>query len=339
MKRCALAIVAAALASGCKPGSSAPTSPGLTSSIVVSLDGPASVAPGGVLRYRALATQFGVSQDVTAGAAWTSDSPDVLRSTAPGTYLAASSLGETNIRVTYLKMAALAHVYVLDTGTFAVRGIVRDGSIATPGAHITVVAGAAAGLSAVTSNIGAFELLGVGGTDTLTVTLDGYQPATTTLNISAAATVDFTLQPAGPRPDVSGAWLLTFMASPACPILPDEARLRTYPIIVGQSGPALTLKFTLPQSAWSSSEFTVNGLLFGSRMTFVLSNDDPLIYQTLSSGEKFTLDGAATLDLSAGTFRGQLNGMVHVFLEPNFTGTSCTRSDHALLMARSANGG
>jgi hypothetical protein len=303
--------------------------------------GPASGPPGSVLRYRGLLTRSsGITEDVTDRTTWESDNPGQLRAGAPGVYTAAPTAGEANIRATYQGSSAIDHVYVLDAGTLALHGHVHDGTLPLPGVRIAVVAGTASGLQTATDANGAYNLIGVGGGATVAVTLDGYQPQTTTLQLAGnTATVDyvldFALTPAVAPADISGAWTLTFAASPSCTELPAEAMQRTYPVTISQSGASLTINVTVPHSVYSSDSFRIDGTFLGSTLAFTLPNDPvdgPWLQQRLDSGETFTLAGRATASLTGGALQGHLDGPAQVFMK--WPGVICDRTDHSLSLAR-----
>lgn len=338
--RWALFVSFAALAGGCDHLAS-PDTPGVAvARIQLAMEGPASVAPGGVLHYRVMATQSGLPpQDVTASAAWASDSPAELRVTAPGTYLASSTRGETNISAVYKDTYTAAHIYVLEDGTFPVRGHVRDGASGIPGAQVTVVAGTGTGLSAISGADGGYALLGVGGTATLTASREGYALGTQTLNVTDQAIADFSLSLVQSRPDVAGAWTLAFTASPSCTGLPDEALQRIYPIAITQRDAVLSLTLTMPQAGYPSfNTVLLNGRLFDRTLSFTLPNDPfdgPAVYEKFDSGSSFFLEGSAAADLNGGTFTGALNGQITFVTPPTpWPGVTCRRSDHRVVLTR-----
>jgi hypothetical protein len=336
--RASIVIVTATVFSGCSPEN--PTQPSLTiAPSKFSIAGPASVAPGGVLHYRGVLTgPSGATQDVTDKASWESDNPDLLGVSAPGVYEAAFRAGEATVRAIYEGSFKIAHVYVLDAGTIALHGQVRDGTLPIPGARIAVIAGAGSGRQTATDTSGAYSLVGVGGTATITVTLDGYETQTTTLNLSGNGVpvefaLDFGLTLVGGRPDISGAWALTFATSPSCTGLPAEATQRAYPLTISQNGASLKIVFTVPQSQWAS--FSIDGTLLGGTLTFTVPTDvidGPWIVQTLNSGETFTLAGHATVAVSGGARQGHLDGPAQVYT--TWPGVICDRPDHSLALVR-----
>jgi hypothetical protein len=324
--------------SGCSvPGS--PIGPGLSTTSHFSIEGPASGAPGSVLRYRGVLTQSsGIKEDVTDRATWDSENPGLLTVGAPGVYSAAHAPGEANIRATYQGAFAIDHVYVLDAGTFALHGHVRDGTLPIPGARVAVTAGAGSGRQTVADINGAYSLVGVGGSAIVAATFDGYQPQTATLDGSETSldvAIDFGLTPVAARPDISGSWTLTFAASPSCTELPAEAMQRTYPLTISQSGASLTINFTVPHSVYGSDSFKIGATLLGSTLAFTLPDDPvdgPWLEQMLDSGDTFTLAGHATASVTGGAFQGHLDGPAQVFTK--WPGVICDRTDHSLALAR-----
>lgn len=303
--------------------------------------GPASGPPGSVLRYRGVLTRSsGITEDVTDRTTWESENPGLLAVNAPGAYSAATAPGQANIHATYQGLFATDHVYVLDAGTVALHGQAYDGRQPVPGARIAVIAGSGSGLQTATNAAGAYTLVGVGGSATVAVSLDGYQPQTMTLQFDGNGTtvdyaLDFVLTPVGGRPDISGAWALTFAASPSCTELPAEAMQRTYPVTISQSGASLTISITVPHDRYASGAVKIGGTLLGSTLAFTLPNDPfdgPWLEQVLDSGETFTLAGQATASLTGGALQGHLDGPAQVFT--TWPGVICDRTDHTLTLAR-----
>ena len=303
--------------------------------------GPASGPPGSILRYRGVVTRSsGIAEDVTDRTTWESENPGLLAVGAPGVYSAGTAPGQANIQATYQGSFVTDHVYVLDAGTVALHGQVYDGKQPVPGARIAVIAGAGSGLQTATNAAGAYTLVGVGGSATVAVSLDGYQPQSTTLQFGGNETtvdhlLDFGLTPVGGRPDVSGAWTLTFAASPSCTELPAEAMRRTYPVTISQSGASLTIGITVPHDLYAAGLVKIGGTLVGSTLAFTLPNDPfdgPWLEQVLDSGETFTLAGQATASLTGGAFQGHLDGPAQVFTK--WPGVICDRTDHTLTLAR-----
>ena len=146
-----------------------------------------------------------------------------------------------------------------------ISGFVQDsGFRPLAGATVEVVDGQSAGASTTSDSSGQFSFTGTfASTDRFRATRDGYVAATGPWHCSVAVCsagganpwVPFFLAPIAPPADISGDYMLTFTADPACSSLPDEARVRTYPATVA---PAPYL--TAPAS--TSFQVTAGGATF-----------------------------------------------------------------------------
>lgn len=148
-----------------------------------------------------------------------------------------------------------------------VRGMVFD-TVSRPlgGTRVEVVDGPQAGSSAIASASGEFSLTGTfDDTTRFRATKDGYVTATGTL-LPACATcnpgrwINFILELVIPSINMAGRYTLTFMADPACPTLPDEARMRTYSATITPSAVRPTTAFDVDLSG---SEFLEGYKAFG----------------------------------------------------------------------------
>jgi hypothetical protein len=72
---------------------------------------------------------------------------------------------------------------VLNAGTHAVHGTVRDEQVPAPGAKVTVTSGTGRGLTASVGSDGRYALYGVDGEVTIAATLDGFDPDARTVDI------------------------------------------------------------------------------------------------------------------------------------------------------------
>ena len=119
------------------------------------------------------------------------------------------------------------------TFTVTVSGFVQDNaSRFLRDVRVEIVDGPGAGTFALTDEAGRYKLSGTfsGPTATFRATKDGYTAVTTNYAVTngAGGGFDFTLKsPASPR-DISGDYVLTFNADPACSGFPDDLKTRTY---------------------------------------------------------------------------------------------------------------
>jgi hypothetical protein len=336
-------VAACVILAGCGNASS-PTEPARLPSAAtpahLAIDGPASVPPGATAQFRLTATTVtGVTQDVSRDATWKSIDPGLLQSLGAGAFKAGAARGETNLVATSSAgTAAAIHVLVLEDGTFVVRGTVSDGGFGLPGAQVQISNGIGAGQSTTTDPSGRYALYGAAGSVTLDVTFTDYQSQTQTVDVSGDTTTDFSLSVIGNRPDISGPWRLTFTASPACTDLPDDARVRTYPMSIQLTGPAVHATLKLTASGWPLTDTVlIDGQFFSQSLTLIFptdSFDGPEVYEHLAGGQSFTLEGHASATYVAGRFDGLLDGTVRVFNTATFQGTACVQADHRWRLER-----
>jgi hypothetical protein len=320
---------------GCGKGS--PTEPARLPSAAtpahLAIDGPASVPPGATAQFRLTATTVtGVTQDVSRDAKWASINPGLLQSLGGGVFTAGATRGETNLVATSNAGTAAFHVMVLENGTFVVRGTVSDAGVGVPGAQVQIQTGIGAGQSATTDTSGRYVLYGAAGSVTLDVSVADYQPQTQTVDVSGDTTTNFSLSVIGNRVDINGTWRLTFTASPACADLPEDARVRAYPVSIRQAGPTVQVTLTLTSSAWQFTDtVAIDARLLSQSLTFTFPVDPfdgPSVWEHLAGGQDFTLEGDATAQYAAGGFDGVINGRVRVFTTATWPGTSCVQGDH-----------
>lgn len=321
-----------------QPGSLQPTSalrdPLVTSH--VSVTGPDAIAPGLSAQYHAtLTTSDGKMQDVTQDSSWLSLAPGLLTASASsaGIVAAAFARGEGNVRATYKGNQAQVHLYVLDAGTHALHGTVRDDKSPTPGATVQVTSGVGAGLTTVVGTDGRYTLYGVAGPITIAATLDGYVPATRTVDIEDNnENVDLSLALEQPRSDVSGSWRFTFTASDSCTGLPADAKQRTYPLQITQHQSLLQMQLTLLRSAWGFPDpIPINGTLVADTLRFAIHEDvvdGPDIYELLDDGRYFSLGGSGVGQANGATIDGTLHGELRIYPDVDCVG------DHRFHMER-----
>lgn len=235
------------------PGSG-PGGPSTTTGTVVSiqLSAPASIAPGESVQLTATGVKSdGSLENVTAQAQWSSSNSGVVAVSSAGVARGVAN-GEANIRAQYQSQfqglattkTALAHTFVLPTGTYRLTGHVSDGGFLLEKATVTVISGIGEGLTAVTNSVGSYALYGVGGTVRIQAKKEGYANRIETLDAAAQQAFDFALTPEQPRPDLTGTYALTIAAVPcrsAMGTLPEAATNRSYTATAAQDGPLLTL--------------------------------------------------------------------------------------------------
>ena len=245
---CTLALLLAVVAGACDDGPTRPSSANVPTPPTVpvtttrlEIAGPASVAPGESAQFSATAYQSdGSTKDVTNEAEWRSGNHWALSISATGLATGVER-GEAPVGAGFAGRTAWKTAFVLPSGTYRLMGKVQDGDLPVRDARVEVLAGTGQGLINLTNSVG-YRLYGVAGDINVRVTVDGYQEQRKSLSVTSHQTLDFDLVLSRPREEVGGTYTLTVIAAAECrEALPEEARTRTYPAVVTQQGPRLTV--------------------------------------------------------------------------------------------------
>src|SRR5262245_4437490 len=171
-----------------------------------------------------------------------------------------------------------------------VRGVVTDG-IGQPldGAQVAVVDGNLAGTKTVTDAAGQFELSGGTGTTTLSVTKDGFEPKTQTVNWKGNTVTNVTLQTVGPQLAIEpGNFDMTLAADLST--VADRASCAGFPANLVQTTFPVTISVTTV-----SSRFAVRA-----------RNLSPVVFTFGVAGQMagFQIERLAPFDVFPGIFPG-----------------------------------
>jgi hypothetical protein len=204
---------------------------------------PAQIAPGESIQLTARATRIdGVVEDVTTQAQWTTVSSPVLQLSATG-FASGGERGREIVTTRFGGMSASAQLLVLPAGTFALSGSVLDGTFGLADVRVTVVSGAAAGLTTTTAADGTYSLYGVSGPLQVRFTKHRYEDALHSLDVSAHRALHLVLVAGPGRTDYRGVYTLTIAADSSCR-LPPEAQRRVYRAIVNQNTGYVTVSLS-----------------------------------------------------------------------------------------------
>jgi hypothetical protein len=310
-----------------------PTGPASAAGTRFDIEGPAEIAPGQSATFRATSTSAaGIREDVTNQAAWEVGAPDVLSVTGPGR-ITALRRGESDIMVQSAQLHAVAHVLVLEPGTYRLTGQVREDGFALASARVAVTSGTGTGLTALTNAAGAFVLYGVAGAIDLTVSRDGYQTTVRSVTVTSHTATDVGMRPVLDPLRLDGQWTLVIRASTACSGMPPQAERREYPVSIAQTGSALQI--TLHGKFYFTSAVTVTGRVLNDSLTFGLPSDPvdgPWIMEQLSSGGWLGIAGTAAGRSTPSGVAGQLSGLFeHYGTGPR---TWCTSDNHTFELVR-----
>jgi hypothetical protein len=338
MRRLSLLFIApitaalAVLAVACNnPTSRLPTTPSPPGFAGLQISGPSSIAPGQSAQYTALVSlQDGTTKSSSPATAlrWTAGN-SLLQVNAAGVATAGQQLGDATILAIIggggNSGFGTKEVVVVPDGTYRMVGIVSevgDPDIRVPGARVTVSPGS---LVTTTDFEGRYRLYGVPANATVQVTKEGYLPSSESVQLSAHATRDFSLDLTGTRLSLNGPYTLVIDISGRCsnagPLSPALQR-RSYEAVLTQVGATVEVTLTEPR-------FRLNtiggGGRFGGRVdaggaSFLLPDYDPYYYpyyapsyypgiaERLSDGSFLVIQGSAVTTGSAAGLSGEMDG-------------------------------
>jgi hypothetical protein len=330
----AFTIAAIVLACGKGPpgGPSGPPPPALK---VLTISGPARIAPAGTQQLEAVAQMAdGTTQSYTSKVQWLGTNPFVLSLTSGG-LLTARAVGEASVFANFGTIRATMNVTVIPTGTYRLAGMVRELGLPLIGATVKVTSGVGASLSTSTDNTGQYRLYGVAGAVEIQVTKAGYTPVTKSINVGADDLLDFPdLVQAASAPQLAGTYTLTLSAADGCRIsprnapVPAEAKTRTYTAVVTQDGPRLLVtlsgaNFLVQNGKGNAFEGRVepDGVSFNLRTLggyayyyyYSYYTGIPDLAEKLSTGDYVAFLGKVSAKSSAAGVTGQLQGTEMLF--------------------------
>jgi hypothetical protein len=332
------------------PPSVTPPPPAVTRAAAsVRVEGPGSVAPGASAQYRLIATfDDGTTGDVSAQAAWTTTNAAIF-TVGTGGIVQGKSRGEAALSGRYSNRENHVYVFVLEDGTYRVRGRVTESGGGLPGARIEVMAGTGTGLTATTGSGGSYALYGVAGEIRLEASLDGFDRERRTIVVSEHTTADLVLRPTVAPSDLSGNWRMTLSASSGCqPAVPEDAATRSYSATIAQAGTFLQIELKSPTFP-TADAVRLDGLVIDKRLTVFLPFDDFYyafyglryysLVETLGASRVLAIAGTARGERAGAAVTGTLDGEFALYLRGSGFGVSsrqlsCFRDDHGFRLDR-----
>lgn len=315
------------------------------------ITGPRNVAPGATAQFNAIMHRSdNTTQDVTNTAVWRSSRPNVASIAANGVATGVAA-GDAFISANVNSRGSSREVIVTPDGTYRMTGrVVESESAATPitGAQVEMVG--APEVSATTDFDGRYRLYGVSATPQIRISKNGYVTRVENLTFTDHQTQNFALSWAGPRPDVSGTYMLTITLADRCRSnYPEETFSRTYTAVVVQNGPALTVTLA---GATFAVDRNNKGNRFGGRVepgqvVFILSFYDYYygnyadLVEEINPTLYYIVSGSVTVaNASPNRLLGAVNGnIMTVNTDPRASrlpvpSRNCTASDHQFVLSR-----
>jgi len=239
---------------------------------------------------------------------------------------------------------------VLPTGTFRLRGQVKEADLVLDGVSISVESASGVRQTSITAFGGGYVFYGLAGRVAIEARKDGYLPKVDQVDVVEDRTFDVQLAPARARTDFSGRWALTISAS-ACRTtrygpMPEEAKTRRYSATVTQEGPRVGLiladaefvivggkgnAFTGTTEPNDSMHLTLYG---PSDYYYYYYRLQPDLIERLNDGRQLVISGNVTASGDSRRVAGTLNGS---FLLKSSTGgntAECSAADHRFEMVR-----
>lgn len=332
-----------------RPSPPSPTPTTSTPTLVTTeLVAPTRIAPGESVQLILNARwSDGTTTDVTAQATWQTSNARTLTVTSSG-LLTGVANGEATVLGRYSNMSRNRSLLVLPTGTFRLRGQVKEADVGLSGVSISVES---AGMKQTASSSfgGVYAFYGVAGRTAIEARMEGYLPKFEQVDVVEDRTYDIQLAPARTRADVSGRWRLTVSAS-ACQTtrygpLTGEAMTRRYTATVTQNGPRLTM-------ALSDAEFvivsgrgnTISGTTDPNdfmRLTIAGPSDYYYAYyrisdlvERLSDGTQLLISGSVAASGNSQRIAGTLEGSFVLKLDSGTRTAECWAQNHRFEMGR-----
>jgi Big-like domain-containing protein len=311
------------------------TPAGHAAPVSLTIQGPATIAPGQTVQYRAIVTMSDHStQDDTTTASWFGD-PTVVTITnngqatgvAPGDAFINANIQTTPPLLVPCCSARIA-VLVLPPNTYRLTGTVLETGLPVQGANVTVLSGVGSGLSSMTDYNGEYRLYGVAGALQIKMTKPGYADIIKTFTSSQNDVLDFPeAHQLQTLPSLAGAYSLTFQPDPGCPTTPSAPRSlplptdvrqpRTYAVQLTQNGPVLHVAGSPPTFVQPSDHF--DGRITPDGITFQLDNGyagygpDDAMTAHVSSTQALSYEGQVTASRSGSALVGRLDGEIQFF--------------------------
>jgi hypothetical protein len=226
--------------------------------------------------------------------------------------------------------------------------VVESDNATTPitGAQVEI-----AGAPATTTDFdGRYRLYGVPTSLQIRVSKNGYVPRLENLTVTDHQTRDFALSWAGPRPNVSGSYMLTLTLADRCrSTFPEETFSRTYSAVLHQNGPALAVAlagatFAIDRNGKGSS---FPGRVEPTQVVFTLAFYDYYyggyadLVEEINPKLYYVVSGSATVaNASPNRLSGALNGAAMTLDTDPRAGRlpvpsrGCAAPDHQFVLSR-----
>lgn len=225
-----------------------PPSPGPIPAAIVRIElvAPSEITPGGSAQLTVNAVKSdGSTENVSSQVLWVSSSDSVLTISSTG-MATAQSRGEVIVSARHGSRAATARIFVLASGTFALKGVVREQGLPVADVAIAVLSGDGQGLSVQSQEDGSYALFGVGGSVRLSLKKNGYLDSVQEVRVTGHMTRDLDIAAERGRTDYRGNYTLTIAADTACKgfygrPLPEASKRRVYTASVVQQDARLTV--------------------------------------------------------------------------------------------------
>ncbi len=336
-----------ALAAACDTESSRarlPTGPSGAAPFLTTfrVTGPDTVHIDEPSQFTATATYSdGTAKDVTAQTTWRTITTGLMTMTGPGLFTGAAK-GEAAINAAFDgRVTTLSNIIVVPSGTYRVRGTVRDSGLPVD-AHLEITSAASGRLEFDTGPQGTFTVYGVGGDTQFTASKPGYERFSRTEVVTGHRSIDIDLRLERSRADVSGRYTLTITAADECSALPADARTRTYTATIQQTGPVLRVKLTDQAATGASTRDEFTGVLEAQRAVFQMRPSGfyyyyylPFVIEVIPPGVYYGLDGVATTSISADDLSGTVDGAITTYANPGLRELStCRSANHRLQFRR-----
>jgi hypothetical protein len=180
--------------------------------------------------------RFGVGRDVTASAIWKSTDPKVFRIDKAGQGTAIGS-GSATVTVSYGSLTRSQQLIVSDPlHLYRLSGTVLQAGRGLYGATIKLTLDSRQ-MTTVTDYNGMFFFVPVFGHADLTVSQEGFQTVTQSVDVSSNTTVSITLLPTVTPADITGTWQMAIQAPDGCAAtLPADAQSASFSLGIVQVG-------------------------------------------------------------------------------------------------------
>jgi hypothetical protein len=318
--------------------------------LTTELVAPSSIAPGESQQLTLTARwSDGTTTDVTSQAVWQGTNSRVLTVTPSGVVTGVAN-GEASVSARHANQTRFRALLVLPTGTFRLRGQVKEADLGLDGVAISVDSAPGVRQTSISGFGGGYVFYGLAGRVAIEARKDGYLPKVDQVDVVEDRTFDVQLAPARARTDFSGHWALTISASTCRSTrfgpMPDEAKTRRYSATLTQEGPRVRLVL-------ADAEFVIVGgkgnTLTGTtdpndamQLTLYGPNDfyyyyyrlPPDLVERLNDGRQLVISGSVTASGDSRRVAGTLSGSFLLKSSTGVNAAECSAADHRFEMVR-----